>query len=391
MTRRKDVHEIVEWARRRGWAHTDTNAQGHLVFTKPGCEPVTTGSYLKGRKMTGAQVALRRSERYAAQPAAEPEDPYMPDVDVVDRKEGDQTLVALRAAGCEITVQTVTPTQAAHWLEHNDHNPRRLRIPVAMRYAEDVRAGNWAFPTSFIGFSPTGELVNGQHTAWAIVEGGKPITTLVIYNVPDDAIAAMDRGLRRSLADTLHGNGIPRPRDLQSTIRLCWRWERNLHLAQRIMPTDAQCLEWLDKNPGAIDATVATVAVQRKARLKKSVIGPLFYRAMLIDADSAADFLDQLITGTGLEEGSPVLKLREYGVTSQVRKDRQAYDLAVAIKAWNAHVTGGRIYALRWLREGQNRERFPQMVDVDGRICRFDGKPMTDKEAAQYEDEIVNA
>lgn len=312
----------------------------------------------------------------------------MSDVEPVDRTVDDHTIPALRAAGCEITIQTVTPELAAHWLEHNDNNPRRLRIPVAMRYAEDVRAGKWAFPTSFIGFGPNGDLVNGQHTAWAVVEGGQPITTLVIYDVPEEAIAAMDRGLRRSLADTLHGHGIPRPRDLQSTIRLCWRWERNLLMAQRVMPTDAQCLEWLDNNPGAIDATVATVTVQRKARLKKSVMAPLFYRAMLIDAVAAADFLDQIITGTGLEEGSPVLKLREYGVTSQVRKDRQAYDLAVAIKAWNAFVTGGRIYALRWLREGHNRERFPQMVDVDGNICRFDGKPMTDKEAEQYEDEI---
>jgi hypothetical protein len=311
----------------------------------------------------------------------------MPDTIPAERKVGDTAYPALRHRDIEVTIQTVTPDLAAEWLEHNDNNPRRLRMPVALRYAEDIRAGKWAFPTSFIGFSPDGDINNGQHTLWAVVEGGQPIETLVIYNVPDDAVAAMDRGLKRSLADTLHGQGMPRPRDLQSTIRVCWRWERNLLLHNRRMPTDAQCLEWLETNPGAIDATVATVAVQRKARLKKSVMGPVFYRAMLIDPDAAGDFLDQILSGAGLEEGSPVLQLRQYGVSSQVRKDRQVYDLAVAVKAWNAHVTGGRIYTLRWTREGVNREAFPAMVNVEGQPCGFDGKPMTAKQITTHEEE----
>lgn len=307
-------------------------------------------------------------------------------VETVERKVGDLAIPALRHHDIEVTIQTVTPETAADWLEHNDNNPRRLRIPVAQRYAADIAAGNWAFPTSFIGFSPNGEINNGQHTLWGCVEGGQPIETLVIYNVPEEAVAAMDRGLRRSLADTLHGQGIPRPRDLQSTIRLCWRWERNLLAHNRRMPTDAECLDWLEHNPGAVDATVATVPVQRKAKLKKSVMGPVFYRAMLIDADAAGTFLEQILTGVGLEEGSPVLKLREYGVSSQVRKDRQIHDLAVAVKAWNAHVTGRRIYHLRWMREGVNREVFPAMVNVDGKPVGFDGHAMTDSEYETYEE-----
>jgi hypothetical protein len=116
-------------------------------------------------------------------------------------------------------------------------------------------------------------------------------------------------------------------------------------------------------------------------------MGPVFYRAMLIDPDAAGDFLDQILSGAGLEEGSPVLQLRQYGVSSQVRKDRQVYDLAVAVKAWNAHVTGGRIYTLRWTREGVNREAFPAMVNVEGQPCGFDGKPMTAKQITTHEEE----
>lgn len=310
----------------------------------------------------------------------------MPDVDSIERKVGDQLVPALRHHDIEVTVQRITPETAAEWLERNDKNPRRMRPAVAQRYAEDVRAGRWAFPTSFIGFSPDGDLNNGQHTLSACVRGGQPIDTLVIYNVPEDAVAAMDRGLRRSLADTLHGQGMPRPVDLQAVIKLCWRWENGWLENRKVTPTDVQALDWLEANPGVVDATVATVPVQRKARLKKSIMGAVFYRAMLIDPDAAATFLDQLLTGAGLEEGSPALKLREYGVTSQVRKDRQTYDLAVAVKAWNAHVTGGRIYTLRWTREGVNRERFPEMVNVEGEPCRFDGKTKTAAENQLYEE-----
>lgn len=384
MTRRKDSAEIVKWAAKRGWRHVETNSMGHLVFAKPGCPDTTTGSKLAGKAMLGAQVKLRRAERVGI-PANPEQDPAM-NIETIERKVGDLAVPALRHRDIEVTIQTVTPAMAADWLEHNDNNPRRLRIPVAQRYAADVAAGAWAFPTSFIGFGPDGDLVNGQHTLWGVVEGDKPIETLVIYNVPDDAIAAMDRGLKRSLADTLHGEGLPKPRDLQSTIRVCWRWERDLLIHNRRMPTDVECLAWLEANPGAVDATVAANPVQRKAKLKKSVIAPVFYRALLIDAEAAGTWLDQLLSGVGLDEGSPTLKLREYGVASQVRKDRQTYDLAVAVKSWNAHVTGARIYHLRWTREGVNREVFPAMVDVDGNAVHFDGHAMTAAEYQNYED-----
>lgn len=63
MTRRKDTHEIIQWARRRGWTATRT-ASGHLRFTKADRPPVITGSSLAGRNMANARADLARNDRH---------------------------------------------------------------------------------------------------------------------------------------------------------------------------------------------------------------------------------------------------------------------------------------------------------------------------------------
>lgn len=282
-------------------------------------------------------------------------------------------LVATKGQDLRLTVMEITPAMAQQWLETNLRNPRKLRPAVASRYASDMAVGKWAFPVDFIGFDAAGNVINGQHRLKACVECGISFVSLVIYGVPDEATEAIDRGLKRALADTLAGRGYAHGKDLQSALRLIWRWDRGAVLDNKVNPTGVQALAWLEENPGLVDA-VPMVQPLAKRKLRTSVMAPLIYRAMQIDPDIAKEFVAQLISGEGLMADNPAMKLRDLNVTANKRRrpgDPQAYDLALAIKAWNFFVQGKPASFLRWAREGQNRESFPAMTDHYGEPVLF--------------------
>jgi hypothetical protein len=99
-----------------------------------------------------------------------------------------------------LTVEIVTPALAKKWLEQNTGN-RRLREPTVAQYARDMETLHWERKPVAICFLETGALGNGQHTLNAIVRSGRQQELLVARNVPRETIAAMDRGLTRTIND----------------------------------------------------------------------------------------------------------------------------------------------------------------------------------------------
>lgn len=108
---------------------------------------------------------------------------------------------SLRYGQMTLTVEIVDATTAAAWLEKNKGN-RRLRPHLVNQYERDQRDGAWEKKPLAICFDDVnGSLGNGQHTLAAIVQSGVPQELLIARNVPRRAIAMMDMGLRRTLAD----------------------------------------------------------------------------------------------------------------------------------------------------------------------------------------------
>lgn len=278
--------------------------------------------------------------------------------------------VTARGNTFEITTQVISPSTAEAWLERNVANPRQLRVKTWKRYAEDMIADAWAVPTGFIGFDTDNNLVNGQHTLSACADSGRSIVSVVIYGVPLPAIEAMDRGMKRALADTFHGRGFLNPRDLQSAVNVSWKWDRGRLTARNRPPTDHQALTWFEANPGLADC-IQEAWPLRKVGMRVSVVAPLLYRAMRIDPDAAGELIEKAVTGVGLDEGDPILAWKASVLNKFKRKDSQVYALALAVKVWNARVQGQQLTLLKWAREAN--ERFPQMVDVDGKVVHFPG------------------
>jgi hypothetical protein len=98
------------------------------------------------------------------------------------------------------TVQTiVTPEIASKWLEGNVRN-RPIRQRRVEHYADQMKRGWWRLTHQGIAFASDGQLIDGQHRLWAIVEAGISVPMLVTYNLTKLALDAVDGGQPRDAA-----------------------------------------------------------------------------------------------------------------------------------------------------------------------------------------------
>lgn len=104
----------------------------------------------------------------------------------------------------QLSVEYMTPAIAERWLKQSNTNNRRLRKAVVSQYARDMKEGRWHAKPLAVCWDVDEKLGNGQHTLSAIAESGVAQWLLVARNVPIEAIAAMDMGLRRTIADIAH-------------------------------------------------------------------------------------------------------------------------------------------------------------------------------------------
>jgi hypothetical protein len=103
----------------------------------------------------------------------------------------------------------ITPAWAKQILEtRNNHN--REKKPQAIReYAADMKAGRFPRTYEGIAFDSNGVLMDGQNRLHAIVEVGKEnpdfsIEMLVFLNEPPENAEFINKGRRRSLADSMN-------------------------------------------------------------------------------------------------------------------------------------------------------------------------------------------
>lgn len=110
----------------------------------------------------------------------------------------------------EIKLERVTPAKAESWLNRNTGN-RKMREGVAEAYADDMRNGRWTECLDPIAFYENGDVANGQHRLWALVDSQTTQEFLIARGVSRDAGLNIDVGLARSLVDNARISG----RDLE--------------------------------------------------------------------------------------------------------------------------------------------------------------------------------
>lgn len=107
----------------------------------------------------------------------------------------------------EAKLEKITPNKAEKILDSNSIN-RSLRPGVVEKYADDMRKGRWTRCTAPIAFYEDGELADGQHRLYAIIESGAAQDFFVVRGLSREDGLNIDTGLGRSLVDNGRISGV---------------------------------------------------------------------------------------------------------------------------------------------------------------------------------------
>lgn len=240
------------------------------------------------------------------------------------------------------TVMDVDPGLAAKWLEgFNDRN-RPLLEAKARGYAADMKAGRWEFNGEAIIFAEDGHLSDGQHRLWAVVLSETSQRFVIVEGTSRRSQATVDLGQARSAKHQLAVLGTEVSNSMAAAIRVYIQWQTGRLFGDNRdkKVSTPQIVQWAEGNHERVEVLRRLEATTGRA----SFVAPRVIMAVglalhEIDADDAADFLGRLVSGTGLEAGSPILALRNR--LQKVRVDRLMVperDLIGAfVQAWNAY------------------------------------------------------
>jgi hypothetical protein len=208
----------------------------------------------------------------------------------------------------------MTPELATIMLEHNEGN-RPIRQAKLNQYISDIKEDRWDFNGETIIISKEGLVNNGQHRSLAVLDTQKAIPVLFVFGVERASRRTVDTGANRGAHDHLSVDGFVQPTTLAALTRFVLAYERNegqnfAHL-NRVTASEiyerAKADALLDKS----SQYPYRHGNKSKRLAPPSVIGFCHYIMSKADPVAAEAFLDQVITGIGLDAQSPAYVTRE--------------------------------------------------------------------------------
>lgn len=292
----------------------------------------------------------------------------------------DKLITLIDTATKRQTVEvTISPVEARRLLERNTNN-RKISSQHIKRLTQDMQDGAWADNGMPLGFDNMGRLADGQHRLKSLILAQRTESFLVNVGLEPEAKDTIDLGKSRTTGDILTLRGEPHGMVLASILRNVFVYsqhqrfnEGGSRIANEARSSSFPALEaFLLSHPGLRDSA-GYIANQRRWKnlLSNGLLGSLHYLFSHANGRERADFFfERLATGVGLEEGSPILALRERlldNATKTGAKLPQRNKLALTIKAFNAYIDGRTLKWIRWgSRTGSNRrEKFPTINNLD--------------------------
>lgn len=266
-------------------------------------------------------------------------------------------------AKSKIETIKLTPEMAAQLLEHNTLN-RPLSQNHVERIARQISEDKWMFNGDTIKVAESGDVLDGQHRLWAVVEAKKPIETILVHGIKRDAFATIDTLRRlRSGGDTLALNGVARYRSVTSdTLKWLVRWQRKCietfrDPANRVENSDVE--EAYSNNPQIVRAVEQAMKV--RSLRSTSLIAFMYYVLSNRSSDLAERMLNTLFDPSGVSLNDPFYRLRAYLTTEGHKTKNPVVVIALMIKAANAAAKGHKLNMLAWKHQGQKVEDFPKL------------------------------
>ena len=258
-------------------------------------------------------------------------------------------------------VTTISPKEAALWLDTKNAHNRPISQSTVDRYVQEIKAGRWKLNGQSICFSKNGNLMNGQHRLKAIVAANKSIESLVVWGVEDDVFDTIDDGNKRSLADVFSVSGEQNPALLSSGVRFLWVYAtgqiETRDLRKGTIATKPILEATLKKHPMLRHSTkYYSLLKSRPGGLLVSAglaIG-LHYLFALVDEKKADEFFNVLQSGIGLTEGHPILILRARLIQGQKEASTKLTNSAIyfyVVTTWNAYASDQPLKRLAFIQD----------------------------------------
>lgn len=265
------------------------------------------------------------------------------------------------------TVEKITPEVAAKILEDSKTIQNRNVSDHHVEWlTSQMRDGRWVLNGEAIIVDEDGQLLDGQHRLWAVVNSGITIESLVTRGVERKAFPTIDTGAARTSSNTLTMTGEKNTKVLAAALGLLHRYDQGKMLWS-LKPSGfspAVGLALLKQHPEMRDAVEWACAQGSNPILRKVSKSPLAFLRYLIvghKPQKGKEFFD--LVGDAIPDvvGSPTRVLRNWYLTKEsVKGHSSTLELmAVTVKAWTAFLDGSKPQKLLWRRAGQFPESFP--------------------------------
>lgn len=273
----------------------------------------------------------------------------------------------------QFTIEEVSPETARQYLERAGQN-RRLSMANVRRYATAMKAGYWQLNGETVKFSPSGELIDGQHRLRAVVEAGVPVRLAVIRGINGTAFETFDLGKGRTLTDVLSIYGYDNAAGLAAVIRSIYFYKRFGDPDSKLRPAQAtpvaEFMDYFKASPNH-DLMVTSTAKGLEYRVRGSFFSPriasfLWVATTLAKPETAADFWTDF-GSADLQEGHPIQVFRRRIKNDMGMKGTMSAmsAFAIAVKCWNAYATGVVPEWFKFVQYGRTAEPFPEVVGLN--------------------------
>lgn len=268
----------------------------------------------------------------------------------------------------ELSVKKVTigPELAEEWLGKNVRN-RDERPTGSEAYSRDVSAGDWMVTGDTIKFDWFGDLLDGQHRLLAVVASGKAIETLVVWGIDPKAQPVMDSGMSRSFRDKLRMEGVNRSQALSPLVRRVRLWKLGERVDfSRSRVTISELQRTYDQHPELIHCAEYVHALPGRPKVSGSLTAFLYWVFLHANPEEAKVFIAKFISGAGLEDGDPILALRDWVDKTRAQGGRNIDGpmLWRAAMVWNNWMVGRTISKIQLPRGGIAQDNFPVLRTV---------------------------
>ena len=270
------------------------------------------------------------------------------------------------------SVELISPERAVRDLENRRSNNRNISIATVASYVRAMQNGQWRADNAVaIKYNPDGKLIDGQHRLAAVRDFGQAVEMLVAYNVPDDAMATIDYGRGRSVADHLAiENKVEHSVVVAAVARRVWAWQNGRFLKLggfKFTPLDTAGV--LEQNPEILEAVafsrIPDMCNMRTTLTTSARSAFISWLLKQIDSPEAEEFLLRLSTGEGLKKLEPVYALREALLRSE-RAGRstttETQQMYLMILGWNHHRKGHTSKLLKLPVVSLTWENFPKPI-----------------------------